>query len=581
MENLLGEAVLRLRAGRVGEILAGMTLPKSTWNVAAALALAALVFGAFGGALACGFVRFDDHGYVYQNPQVVNGLTVDGIRWAFTTVWQQWWLPFLWISYMADTSWWGTGPWGYHLTNLLLHAANAGLLFWVCFRLTGARGRSLAVAALWAVHPLRVESVVWVTERKDVLSGLFFFLALLAYERYARRPGWRRMGLVFAAMLSGLMSKGTVVVLPALLLLLDYWPLRRAQLPWAPGEGRRWGRLIGEKAVLFGLSAIFATINFHTHVGGSGTMPWTQRLGLLATNLWIYLRLTFWPVRLSFFYPEHDEVAMGAALAALAGLAALLAGLVWLGRRKPYLLVGGLWFPVALLPVIRGVRLGLAGYADRFTYLPSIGLILALVWAAGEVWERCGVRPGPAPDRPARHLWRTVLPAALVAGLVASMALATRRQTQTWRDSETLFRHALAVTENNAVAHANLATCLKEQGRRAEAREHLEAVLAIKPQRADSLNNLAWMLATDPDAAPEQAARALDLARQAVRNAGTPSAAMLDTLGVAQAACGDYAQAARTAERARILALGKRNVELADEIEERLRLYRAGKPYRP
>ena len=549
-------------------------------NLAAVLLLAALVFFAFGGALQCGFVRFDDHGYVYQNPQIAKGLTAEGICWAFTTVWQQWWLPFLWISYMADTECFGTGPWGYHLTNLLLHAANAGLLFWVCFRLTGARGRSLAVAALWAVHPLRVESVVWVTERKDVLSGLYFFLALLAYERYARRPGWRRMGLVFAGMLSGLLSKATVIVLPALLLLLDLWPLRRAQVPWAPGEWKTWLRLIREKMPLFLLAGIFAAINLHTHAGGIAAMPWMQRIALMATNVWIYLRLAFWPARLAFFYPENDAVAVGAAMAALAGLGALVAGLVWLGRRRPYLLTGGLWFLVALLPVLRGIRLGLAGYADRFTYLPSIGLALALVWAAGEAWERCrGVCFNQETDLSARGPCLNHLPMALTLALVLGLALVSRRQTQTWRDSETLFRHALAVTDNNTVAHANLAACLEEQDRRAEALEHLEAVVAIKPYLADSLNNLAWMLATDPDATPEQTARALELARQAVQNAGVPIAAMLDTLGVAQAACGNYAAAAKTAERARTLATGQGKAALSEQIEARLRLYREGKPY--
>lgn len=552
--------------GRAPEMMA----KDSIWKVAACLLLDALVFLAFGGALACGFVRFDDHGYVYENPQVVAGLTAGGIRWAFTTVWQQWWLPFLWISYMADTECYGTGPWGYHLTNLLLHAANACLFFWVWFRLTGARGRSLAAAALWAVHPLRVESVAWVTERKDVLSGLFFFLALLAYAGYARRPGGRRLALVFAAMLSGLLSKATVVVLPALLLLLDYWPLRRAPVPWAPGAWKTWVRLVREKIPLFALSAAFAVLNLHTHVGGSGTLPWPQRVALMATNVWVYLRLTFWPARLAFFYPENDDVAVGPALAALAGLAALVAGLVWLGRRKPYLPVGGLWFLVALLPVLRGIRLGLAAYADRFTYLPSIGLAVALVWAAAEAWERRGAARGFA-----RHL-----PAALVAGLVAGLAWLSREQTRTWRDSETLFRRALAVTEKNVAAHSNLAVYLQEQGRRTEAREQLEAVLAIKPDHADSLNNLAWLLATDPDSTPEQTARALGLARRAVRLADGAHPAMLDTLGVAQAAGGDYAAAAHTAERARALAMGKGEIALSEQIEARLRLYREGKPYR-
>ncbi len=531
--------------------------------------LVALVFGAFGGALQCGFVRFDDHGYVYENPVVAQGLTAAGVRWAFTTVWQQWWLPLLWISFMADVDVFGPGPWGHHLANLMLHAANAVLCFWFLYRATGARGRSWLAAALWAVHPLRVESVVWITERKDVLSGLFFFLALLAYLRYVRQPGFRHMAAVSAAMLAGLMSKATVIVLPALLLLLDYWPLRRAGLPWTRGASRRWLRLAGEKTPLFVLAAIFAVVNLHTHEGGAGTVAWSARLALMAGNVWTYLRLVFWPARLAFFYPENDVVAWGPALAALAGTLAVLAWLASQGRRRPWLLVGGLWFGVALLPILRGIRLGLAAYADRFTYLPAVGLTLAVVWGAGEIWERWR----------GRRLLR-VMAGTLALALGLGLVGAARRQTETWRDSETLFRRGLAVTENNSVAHANLATCLQETGRKTEARAHLEAALAIKPDRADVLNNLAWVLATDPAATPEQAVRARDLARRAVYLAPKDLHAMLDTLAAAQAACGDYVTAWQTAEQARAGALAQGNLPLARRIETRMQRYRAGQPYR-
>jgi len=554
-----------------------MAMRKAIQGTVVVLLLAALTAWAFGAALNYGFVRYDDTGYVMENPMVLTGLSAANVRTAFTSVCHQWWLPMLWISYMVDTELYGTGAWGYHLTNLLLHAANAVLCFWFLYRLTGARGRSLAAAALWAVHPLRVESVVWITERKDVLSGLFFFLALLAYLHHVRRPGLRRMAVVFAGMLLGLMSKASVIVLPALLLLLDYWPLRRAEWPGTPGSWKRWGRLVWEKAGLFLLAAVFAVINLHTHtsgIGGEEGLPLLHRLALMPGNAWIYLRLVFWPAGLAFFYPENDRVAVLPLLAALAGLVVLLAVLIRQRRRRPWWTVGGLWFFIALLPVLRGIRLGFAAYADRFTYLPSIGLMLALVWGAAAALD------GGSEGRP--RLRRRLRAAAAVgaAGLVLALGGLARRQTETWRDSETLFRHALAVTEDNVAAHSNLANLLVSEGRRVEAVEHYEAVLALKPEHANTLNNLAWTLATDPAATPEQAAHAVDLAWRGIERIGGGSASRWDTLGVARAAAGDYAGAVEAAERAQALAVREGDPAQAGRIGGRLRLYREGRPYR-
>ena len=534
------------------------------WTLAAGLLLAGLVFGALGGALACGFVRFDDHGYVYENPMVLGGLTPAGIRWACTTIHERWWLPLLWISYMADAEVFGLEPMGYHLTNLLLHTANVWLLAWVLFRLTGSRWRSLAVAALWAVHPLRVESVVWITERKDVLSGLFFFLALLAYVRHAERPGRGRLGLVFAALLLGLLSKASVIVLPALLLLLDYWPLRRAGIPWAPGEGKAWRRLVAEKASLFVLAGIFVVINLHTHRGGHGAgvdYSWAHRLALMPGDVWTYLRLVVWPAGLCIYYPENDAVRLLPALGALAGLAALTGALVWQGRRRPHLLVGWLWFLIALLPIVRGIRLGNAAYADRFTYLPAIGLGVLVVWGAAE-FARAAERRGA----------RRAL-GALAAALAIALALRARQQTQVWRNSQTLFRHAVAVTKDNAVMHYNLANVLVLEGKPAEAGIHYRETLRILPDYAPAQNNLAWVLASNPQATPAEAREALELARRLVATAGTTNAALLNTLERAQAACGEYAAAAETARAALALATGPESAALREKIQWRIRYY--------
>jgi tetratricopeptide (TPR) repeat protein len=539
-----------------------MASKRIIWASAAGLGLAALVFLAFGGALEFGFVRFDDHGYVYENPMVLAGLTKAGIRWAFTAAYQQWWLPLLWISYMANVELFGPGPFSFHLVNLLLHAANAGLLFWLLFRWTGAPWRSLAVAALFAVHPLRVESVVWITERKDVLSGLFFFLALLAYLRHAERPGARSMGLVFACLLLGLMSKATVIVLPALLLLLDFWPLRRADLPGSPGTWKPWGRLVAEKIPLFLLAGVFAAINLRTHTNGFGAgtdLSWLQRLALIPADYWNYLRLVFWPANLCVHYPENDVVHALPALAALAGLAALTGLFAWQGRKRPCWLVGWLWFLVALLPMIRGIRLGNAAYADRFTYLPAIGLAVALVWGAAE-WANSNRR-------------RQKILAGLAAGLVLVLALLSRQQTTAWRDSETLFRHALAATENNAVIHYNLATLLVQEGRNAEAVEHDRETLRLVPGNPVVQHNLAWALASDPAVTPEQAQEALALVNLAIAKTKTPNAMLLNTLERAQAACGDYPAAAETARAAQALAQQAGNRELLAKIQWRIRFY--------
>lgn len=534
------------------------------WTVAAGLLLAGLVFGALGGALACGFVRFDDHGYVYENPMVLGGLTKAGMHWAFTTIHERWWLPLLWISYMADAEMYGLDPWGYHLTNLLLHTANVLLLGWVLFRLTGARWRSLAVATLWAVHPLRVESVVWITERKDVLSGLFFFLALLAYVRHVERPSGGRLGLVFAALLLGLLSKASVIVLPALLLLLDYWPLRRAGLPWAPGEGKAWGRLVAEKASLFLLAGIFLVINLHTHRGGHGAgvdYSVVHRLALMPGDVWTYLRLMVWPAGLCIYYPENDAVRLWTALGALAGLVAVTGVLVWQGRRRPHLLTGWLWFGIALLPIVRGIRLGNAAYADRFTYLPSIGLLMALVWGAAEFAQA-------AERRGARRALGV-----LAVALVLALAVRARQQTAVWRNSQTLFRHAVAVTKDNAVMHYNLANVLVLEGQPAEAGRHYRETMRILPDYAPAQNNLAWVLASNPQATPAEAQEALALARGAIAQAGMTNAALLNTLERAQAACGEHAAAAETARAALALATGPEAAALREKIQWRIRYY--------
>ncbi|MGD9781534.1 MAG: hypothetical protein AB7V14_05190 [Kiritimatiellia bacterium] len=444
-------------------------------------ALLALVL--FAPAVGFDFINYDDDRYVYDNPRVTGGPTVENLRWAFTAVHEDWWLPVLWISYMLDSALLGKAPGGYHLVNVLLHAANAGLLGWTLYRLTRARWRSLAVAALWAAHPLRIESVAWITERKDVLSGLFFFLALLAYVRHVERPSAVRFGLVFGAMLLGLASKASVIVLPILLLLLDFWPLRRAELPWTSGAGKPWRRLVAEKIPLFALAAVFAAINLRTHAGGTGLgldYSWSQRVALIPGNVWTYLRLVAWPAHLSVFYPENDAVPIGSALVALAGLAGLTGWFARQARRRPHWPVGWLWFLVALLPILRGVRLGNAAYADRFTYLPSIGLTLAVVWQAMGGAERSAA---------ARRAGAGVL-ALLLAACVGQTAAVL----PAWRHSIGLYEYALRSEPANPVLLNNLGTALMLEQRNEEALDHFRRSLAANPAYLPARANQALVL---------------------------------------------------------------------------------------
>lgn len=426
------------------------------WGLA--FVLAALTLVLFWPALDYNFVKLDDAQYVCDNPHVRTGLSIANVRWAFTTVLENWWLPALWISYMIDVELFGPGAFGFHFTNMMLHTVNVVLLFWILCRCTGARWSSFFVAAFFAFHPLRVESVAWISERKDVLSGLFFFLAWFAYLRYVERPGTVRFGAVFALMLLGLLSKAILIVLPFLFLLLDYWPLRRAGDPGDRATWPTWRRLLAEKIPLFFLSAIFITINLHTHVSATGARASVSlwlRLGLIAPNYYAYLGKIFWPARLSIVYPPHDVVSVAMALIAGGGLLAITF-FCWHRRAAaPWNLVGWLWFLGVLFPMIRGVRMDMtAAYADRFTYLPSIGLGIALVWSTAQLVAR----------RPVLRI-----PAVAVAALLLLVCAArTARRLPDWRDSLTMFSDFAAYAPDSCLANRAHGFALLERGRHEE-----------------------------------------------------------------------------------------------------------------
>jgi tetratricopeptide (TPR) repeat protein len=415
-----------------------------------------VVAGIFLPAVTHGFITYDDPVYVTDNPHVTGGLTWENVTWAFRSTEASNWHPLTWISHMADCQLYGLRPWGHHLTNVLLHAINTVLLFVVLLRMTRAPWRSLFVAALFGLHPLHVESVAWISERKDVLSGTFWMLALWAYVRRSElaRSGMRGAAAFYALALAffalGLMSKPMLVTLPCVLLLLDFWPLGRWGASSASG---RW-LLVAEKIPFFVLSAAAsaATIHAQGNGGAVGTMedfPLPVRLANAAITYCRYLGKCFLPTKLAVFYPFFGEQPpLIATLGAAVLLLAITAVAAAFARRRPYLPVGWLWFVGTLVPAIGLVQVGGQSMADRYTYLPLIGVFIIVAWGAGD----------------AATSWPSARPVlSLAAGAaLASLAVLTCVQLGYWRDGATLFRHAAAVTKDNWVAHANLYATLSK-----------------------------------------------------------------------------------------------------------------------
>ncbi len=499
-------------------------LGKTTWIM---LALAMLTLAVFWPAVHYQAINLDDHEYVFRNPQVLTGLRPSNITWAFTQVHERWWLPMLWISYMADATFLGVRPGAFHLTNILLHAASAMLLFWVLWRTTGARWRSAFVAALFAIHPLRVESVAWITERKDVLSGLFWMLTLLAYVRYAKSGTLRSYALVFLAMLLGGMSKPIVITLPAILLLLDFWPLRRLH-----GAGN-WKRCLWEKIPLLLLSVLFTAITLSTHALGvseyAGT-DWLARLNLIPRNVFPYLAKLVWPVNLTVLHPEYDAAHWPLFAGAVAVLAAVTFACWRLRRQAPYLLVGWLWFLIVLSPVLRGIRMGLSGYADRFAYLPSIGLFIIAAWGVTQALSKTPKAP--------------ILLGALAGAVLLASAGVASYNLRFWRSSETLFSHALKIYPNNYLAANNLAEYYQQTGQPERARPYFE--LCVRegskfPKAAGLVGNALWKLGR-----LEEAVQSFQTALQS----DVPTAQIYNNLGLIRYQQGQYAPALDFLKRA-------------------------------
>ena len=438
--------------------------------LAAALALA--VLAAFAPVVRNGFVSYDDDTHLVGNPRVQQGLTGEALRWAFTTTETQNWHPLTWVSHIIDFRLFGRWAGGHHAVSALLHAANAALLFLLLHAMTGAFWRSALVAALFGLHPLRVESVAWAAERKDVLSLLFGLLAAGAWLRYVRgrAPRWYAAALALAA--AALMSKAMLVTLPALLLLLELWPLGR----WSGTGARRWpGRaLLLEKAPFLALSAAVGVIAYRAQesggaVGDAVRFPLAERLGNAVTAYGAYLAKTLWPTKLAALYPyAWNEVPRWQPVASLALLAALSAAAVLCLRRWPALPVGWAWYLGTLLPVAGIIQIGSQSMAYRYTYLPQIGVLLAAAWGLGALTASHPAARGPA-------LAAVSLALTLLAG-------ATWVTVGHWRTSVTLFSRAVAVTENNHIALYNLGSSLMQAGKVAEGQALIGRALKISPE---------------------------------------------------------------------------------------------------
>lgn len=460
------------------------------------LLLAALTLAVFWNIQHFDFILYDDPAYVILNTHVRSGLNGSSFLWAITTMDMSNWHPLTWLSLMLDHDIFRLNPAGYHWTNLVIHIAGVILLFSVFKRMTADIWKSAFIAALFAIHPLHVESVAWISERKDVLSAFLWFLTMWAYIRYAKRPGPQRKLLLIAVYALGLTAKPMLVTLPFVLILLDIWPLKRLAVPFKGFRKTQPGDVdeakvsvphaIREKLSLFFLSVLSSTMTYLAQMNWKAmpsleVLPLEMRLANAVITYVQYILKMFWPTDLAFFYPYvpwwPPWIAAGATLF-LTGLTLLV---VRFARTRPYLAVGWFWYLGTLVPVIGMVQVGSQALADRYTYIPLIGLFIMITWGA--------------PDLMAK--WRLRKPIFLVMcmAVLTVLSICSWRQVQYWKDSVTLFERALAITANNYLAHNNLGVALYYEGKTQDAIRHYNAALKIKPRFADARVNVGIALA--------------------------------------------------------------------------------------
>ena len=706
-------------------VRSGLMKPWLTVSIGAFLA--AITWGVFGQTLTYPFVTYDDPQYVYANPDISSGISLTRISWAFTHTIAGNWHPLTTISHMLDCQLYGLDPAGHHFTNVLFHAIAAVLLFLVLQQMTGGLWRSAFVAALFAIHPLHVESVVWVSERKDVLSALFFMLTLGAYARYVRAPSVRSYFLLLLLFVLGLMSKPMLVTVPFVLLLLDYWPLGRIThvgfikpLAQRPAISSQWPvirRLIAEKVPLLALSVCSSVVTLFTQlqsIGDTCQLPFAWRLNNAAVTYVAYIWQMFWPVRLAAFYPHpNDRLHLWQVLLAAAFLIAVtLLAIDW-RKERPYVLTGWFWYLGMLVPVIGLVEAGDQARADRYTYLPQIGLYVLITWGVTDLMTFMMTRrsrsqllmtgwhspPRAASKKPADSLpvrgskpgsGYQALCAAIAVAIIMLLSWRAFAQTSYWKNSEVLWNHTLAVTGDNDVAYFNLgyfflqrgdldsaisrferalkirsrnsaahynvgtaliennlANLLAQKGRLNEAVDHYHGAMRLDPVYGDPYlnlgnilfqqgrmrdamaqwetahatqpkdarfhtalgdaflrarlqkeamteyelaaqisaqdplprNNLAWLLATSPDASIRDGNRALELANEAVWLSRGKDPNCLRTLAAACAETGRFDEAEEAARRAFRAAELLHNRTLVTTLRDEIALYELGLPY--
>ncbi len=615
-----------------------MVKPRQRWlTIGVSVFLLGLTWLVFGQTLRYDFVNYDDPHYVYQNTRITSGINFANVAWAFSHIHSENWHPLTTITHMLDCQLHGLNAGWHHFTNVLLHCLAVVLLFVALERMTGALWRSAFVSAVFAVHPLHVESVAWIAERKDVLSAVFFMVTLLAYFHYTRSPSIGRYLIVAIVFALGLMSKPMLVTLPFVLLLLDYWPLGRFDAHRS-NTGRQVLQLIMEKIPLITLSAVSSLITFLAQRGAIGwteQLPMSERITNAFVAYVVYIRQMFWPTELAVFYPHpENRLPIWEVSLALIILVGIMAAAFVLRKRAPYLVTGWLWYLGMLVPVIGLLQVGWQGHADRYTYLPQIGLYIAVTWALTDLIRS----------------WRFQRTALSAAALIVIGVLSWRGwlQTSYWRDSETLFTHALAVTSNNDVAlnnlgiifldkgqlddaisklqaaidlrpenapaHDNLAKALLKKGQVAEAMVHYrkflelesanvearntlgtaliqqghireaidqwQEVLALQPENGNAASNLAWVFATCIDDSIRDGTRAVELGEKALRISGGKIPMIYKVLAAAYAENGRFADAMETAQRGAKLATSQGNSPLAAELESNIALYQSGRPLR-
>ncbi len=506
------------------------SLRRTDWLLCLTLALTTVVL--YERCLSNDFINFDDRTYITENGHLRSGVTLETVHWAFTTYYAGNWHPLTWLSHALDVQVFGLNPAGHHAVNVLLHALNAVLVFLLLRCATGAQMRSLLAAALFALHPLNVECVAWVAERKSLLCGFFFFLALGVYGWYTARPSLGRFMALILAFAFGLAAKPMVITLPFVLLLLDYWPLRRAA-HWSSGTAvpaRSAGQLILEKVPLLALSGASAAITVAAQrssnaVASLGMVPLSARIENALWAYATYLTQALLPVGLAVFYPRSKVPVLEVLLSCvLLGSISLWA---WHERRRrPYVIVGWCWYLGTLVPVIGLVQVGQQAMADRYAYIPLLGVFLALVWGVGD-----GLEGRTTFQRPV---------AIGVVVLLVILAGLTWYQTGWWNNSLALWTHTISVTRTNAVAEENLATGLMDDGRDEEAIKHWRNAISIQPDEPKAHIALGGLLQKQGELQPaiEQYRTALSLTHD-----GDDLRAVYTTLGILYRGTKDYSAA--------------------------------------